>query len=159
MTELSQSPGYLWRLMRKLNQRVVQNYLRGVGPGKVVLLLTTTGRKSGLPRRTPLQYEEYESVYYVGSARGSQADWFRNVQACPFVEVQIRKRCFRGLAEPISDPERIADFLQLRLKRHPLFIGLLMRLEGLPLKYTRADLVRFAGRKALVAIRPDAGAN
>jgi hypothetical protein len=34
-----------------------------------------------------------------------------------------------------------------------------MCLEGLPLKFTRADLARFAARKALVAIRPDAGDN
>jgi hypothetical protein len=54
---------------------------------------------------------------------------------------------------------RIADFLQLRLKTHPIFIGLRMCLEGLPLKFTRADLARFAARKALVAIRPDAGDN
>jgi len=159
MIKPNQTPGFPWRLMRRLNQRVVQNYRRGIGPGKVVLLLTTIGRKSGLPRRTPLQYEEYESVYYVASARGVKADWFCNVQANPRVEVQIHERCIQGLAEPIVDPERIADFLQLRLKRHPIFIGLLMRLEGLPLKYTRADLVRFAGRKALVAIRPDAGNN
>ena len=122
----------------------------------MVLLLTTIGRKSGLPRLTPLQYEEDSEVYYVASARGARADWFRNIQANPQVEVQLRRKRFRGLAEPVTDAKRIADFLELRLKRHSLMIGALMRLEGLPLKYTRADLERFAAQKALVIIHPEA---
>jgi hypothetical protein len=34
-------------------------------------------------------------------------------------------------------------------------IGLLMRLEGLPIRYTRQDLEYFAAQKAMVVIRPD----
>ena len=121
----------------------------------MVLLLTTTGRKSGLPRLTPLQYELVDGVYYVASARGSQADWFRNLQANPQVEFEVSEQRFTGLANAITDPARIADFLQLRLKRHRLAMGILMRLEGLPLKYNRLDLEIFASNKALAAIRPD----
>ncbi len=157
MKNSSQPPKLIWRVMRKLNQRIARNYQRGIGPGSMVLLLTTTGRKSGLPRLTPLQYEEYEGVYYIGSARGQQADWFRNIQANPQVEVQVRRKRFPGLAEPITDPKRIADFLEMRLRRHPLMIGALMLLEGLPLRHTRADLERIAAQKALVIIRPILG--
>ena len=82
------SPALLYRIMRKLNPRIVQNYHKGIGPSRIVLLLTTTGRKSGLPRTTPLQYEEINGAYYVGSTRGSQADWFQNIQADPYVQVQ-----------------------------------------------------------------------
>jgi hypothetical protein len=49
---------------------------------------------------------------------------------------------------------RIADFLGLRLERHPRMIGRLMRLEGLPSNHTRADLEAFAVDKAMVVIRP-----
>jgi deazaflavin-dependent oxidoreductase (nitroreductase family) len=148
------SPGLAWRMMRKLNGRIARNYQKGFGPTRVVLLLTTTGRKSGQPRVTPLQYEEYDGVIYIGSARGAQADWFRNIQVDPRVEVQIRQRCFSGQAEAVTDPARIADFLEMRLQRHPLMIGLIMRLEGLPWKHTRPDLERFAAAKALAIIRP-----
>ena len=34
-------------------------------------------------------------------------------------------------------------------------IGLLMRLEGLPLGYTRLDLERFASRKVIIVIYPE----
>ncbi len=143
----------LYKLMRKIKPRMVQNYRNGIGPAKIVLLLTTTGRKSGLPRITPLQYEQIDGHIYIGSARGQQADWFRNILANPHVEVQIGKQVFQGLAEPICEPERVADLLELRLKRHPFFIGLLLRLEGLPLHFTRTDLERLASKKTFVLIR------
>jgi deazaflavin-dependent oxidoreductase (nitroreductase family) len=150
------APAGIWKIMRRLNQRMAANYRKGFGPTRVVLLLTTIGRKSGLPRVTPLQYEEIKGVYYLGSARGAQADWYRNILANPQVQVQIRKQCWNGTAEAITDPARIADFLALRLKSHPLMIGLIMHLEGLPLRYTRSDLEAYAARRALVAIRPAA---
>jgi deazaflavin-dependent oxidoreductase (nitroreductase family) len=140
--------------MRRLNPRIAHNYQKGFGPTRVVMLLTTIGRKSGLPRVTPLQYEEIDGAYYLGSARGAHADWFRNSQACPRVSIQIGQRTFQGIAEPVTDPVRIADFLALRLKRRPIFIGLVMRLEGLPLRYTRSDLERFAAQKKMVIVRP-----
>jgi len=92
----------------------------GLGPliGRVVLLLTTTGRKTGLPRVTPLQYEEIDGTFYLGSSRGQKADWFRNILANPHVEVRVKSRRFRGMAETVTDPLRIADFLELRLSRH-----------------------------------------
>ena len=140
--------------MRWMNHRMARNYRRGIGPAKVVLLLTTIGRKSGIPRVTPLQYEEVDGLYYLGSARGTQADWYRNILMNPQVVIQIREQKFTGSAEAVTDVGRIADFLALRLKRHPLMMGLLMRLEGLPLRFSRADLEQFAAQKALVVIRP-----
>jgi len=119
---------------------------------KRVLVLMTIGRKSGLPRLTPLQYEEVESVLYVASARGTQADWYRNLMACPRVEVRIGERSFTTQAEVITDPVEIADFLELRLKRHPHFMGTMLRLEGLPRRYSRADLEQFAGRLVIVKL-------
>ena len=131
-------------------------YRLGLGPvvGWLILLLTTTGRKSGLPRVTPLQYEEMDGMFYVASARGQQADWFRNIVANPHVEVQVKASRLRGLAEPITEPALIADFLELRLRRHPRMIGALLRGEGLPARPNRAELEQFAVKIALVAIRP-----
>jgi deazaflavin-dependent oxidoreductase (nitroreductase family) len=145
----------IWRLMRKLNRRMTTQVSgRGRGPRGVVLLLTTTGRRSGRPRVTPLQYEEDQGVIYVAAARGPHADWFRNIQANSRVKVQIMDRMFEGLAEPILDPARIAGFLELRLRRQRLMMRLLLTTEGLPPWADRAALERFAANKALVAIHP-----
>ncbi|HEX9014303.1 MAG TPA: nitroreductase family deazaflavin-dependent oxidoreductase [Anaerolineaceae bacterium] len=155
MVRESAKPGILYRLMRLLNPRMARNYRHGIGPTRLVLLLTTKGRKTGLPRTTPLQYEEAGGCYLVGSARGPSADWYRNILADPRVRVQVGRTEFGANAEPVSDPQRAADFLALRLKHHPIGLGLLMRLEGLPLFYRRPDLVRFASSKALVILHPD----
>jgi deazaflavin-dependent oxidoreductase (nitroreductase family) len=130
-------------------------YALGLGPayGRLVLLLTTIGRKSGLPRVTPLQYEEVDGVFYVASARGQQADWFRNIVANPQVEVRVKARHFHGVAEPITDPIPMADFLELRLHRHPRMIGTMFRVQGLPARPNRVQLEQYATKRTLVAIR------
>jgi deazaflavin-dependent oxidoreductase (nitroreductase family) len=152
MVDFRRLPKFLWRLTKLPGVL----YSLGLGPlvGRLVLILTTTGRKSGLPRATPLQYEEQDGLIYVASARGQRADWFRNVVADLRVEVQVGARRFHGLAEPITDPARIADFLELRLRRHPHMIGAMLRGEGLPARPDRAQLERFAAKIAVVAIRP-----
>ncbi len=148
----NQAPGFRAppsRLIRLLYRSPLAPLL-----GRLVLLLTTTGRKTGIPRVTPLQYEELDGAFYVGSARGREADWFRNVVADPCVRVRIGSREFEAFAEPVTDPRRIADFLELRLKRHPTMIGAILRSEGLPAPPARADLEEYAARSALVILRP-----
>lgn len=144
-------PVVVWRLL-KLPRLW---YALGLGPvvGRLILLLTTTGRKTGLPRMTPLQYEEQDDVIYVASARGRQADWFRNILANPRVEIRVKARRFYGQAEPITDPARVADFLELRLERHPRMMGAMLRGEGLTARPDRAQLEKLAAKIAVVAIR------
>lgn len=130
-------------------------YALGLGPliGRVILLLTTTGRRSGQPRVTPLQYEEVDDTIYICAARGLQADWFRNILANPNVQVQVKARRFHGVAEPITDCVRIADFLELRLRRHPHMVGAMLRMEGLGAQPTRAQLEQYASNLTMVAIK------
>ena len=73
----------IYHRMKGLNARMMANYKRGFGPTRVVMLLTTIGRKSGLPRMTPLQYEEVNGIYYIASGRGSGADWFNGIVPLP----------------------------------------------------------------------------
>jgi deazaflavin-dependent oxidoreductase (nitroreductase family) len=132
-------------------------YRSGLAPvlGRLVLLLTTTGRKSGLPRVTPLQYEEIDGAIYVASARGTRADWFRNILADRCVKVRIKSREFDGLAEPVTDPCRIADFLELRLRRHPQMVGAILKSAGVSASPSRAELEDYARQLAMVIIRPN----
>lgn len=137
-------------------------YALGLGPviGRIILLLTTTGRKSGKRRVTPLQYEEINGKYYLGAARGLQADWVRNIQANPQVEVQVKSLRFRGMAEVVTEPTRIADFLEVRLRRHPFMIGLIMqKAHGLPKRPSREQLEDLASSEAMVIITPQAAEN
>jgi len=143
----------LWKVLKLPPQLL---YGLGLGPiyGRMVMLLTTTGRKSGMERVTPLQYEEIEGAIYVASARGVKADWYRNILANPHVTVRVKGRQFAGQALPTTDPKRIADFLEIRLQRHPRMIGTLLRWEGLAKNPSRSELEDFAANKAMVIIRP-----
>jgi deazaflavin-dependent oxidoreductase (nitroreductase family) len=146
-------PKMIWRLL-KLPSRII--YALGLGSlqGRFVLLLTTVGRKSGLPRVTPLQYEELDGKYYVGSVRGDAADWYRNILRNSEVKVQVKSQRFNALAEPITDPEKIADFLELRLRRHPSMVGAMLRAQGFPPKPNREQLEAYAAGRTMVALRP-----
>lgn len=112
------------------------------------------GRKTGEPRVTPLQYEQVNGEFVVGSVRGALADWYRNVAADPRVEVRVGRSRFSGVAETCSDPGRIADLLELRLERHPRMVGLMLRLRGVPVSPTRADLETYAAPLTMVTITP-----
>ena len=144
----------LWQILKCPPQFL---YAIGLGPiyGRLVLLLTTTGRKSGLPRVTPLQYEEINGCIYIGSARGTKADWYRNIVANPKVNIRVRRRQFEGAAEPVTDLGRITDFLEYRLAKNPRMIGFIMSREGVSKKPTREELEKHVERKALVIIRPE----
>lgn len=69
--------------------------------GAPILLLTTTGRKSGQKRTAPLLYlEDGPRVILVGSQGGMARDplWVRNIDANPDVEIEIgsRRRAMRA---------------------------------------------------------------
>ena len=146
-----------WNRMKHIQKLHRVMYAIGLGSliGKIILLLTTTGRKTGLKRVTPLQYEEIDGKYYLGAARGLKADWVRNIQANSQVEIRVKSLNFQGQAEVITDPCRIADFVEVRLQRHPFIIGMIMqKAHGLPRHPSREQLEKLADKEALVIITP-----
>ncbi len=145
-------PRFFWRLFH-FGPRIA--YAIGLGSliGKSVLLLTTLGRKSELPRITPLVYEELDDAIIIASARGPAADWLRNIMVNPKVSVRVGRRQFDAVAEVNFDPERIADYLQRQIERNPAMFGAILRAEGFSSKPSRADLIGFATKRPIVTIR------
>jgi deazaflavin-dependent oxidoreductase (nitroreductase family) len=146
-----------WTKMKNIQKIHRILYAIGLGPiiGRFILLLTTTGRKSGLKRVTPLQYELIGCDYFVGSARGLNADWVRNIQSNNHVEVRVGRKRFHGNAEVITDPAKFADFMEVRLERHPQMIGFIMeKAHGLPRHPSRAQLEGLAKTEVFVKLHP-----
>lgn len=57
------------------------------------LLLTTTGRHTGLPRTTPLIFARDGDDYLVVASKGGSDEhpqWYRNLEARPEAQIQVR---------------------------------------------------------------------
>jgi deazaflavin-dependent oxidoreductase (nitroreductase family) len=77
--------------------------------GTTILLLTTTGRRSGKSRTSPLIFQPYGADYLVVASKGGadQApDWYLNLEASPTVGVQIKEDKFVARARTASPDER-----------------------------------------------------
>lgn len=73
--------------------------------GLPVLLLTTTGRKTGKKRTTPLGYLEHDGQYVVIASNAgfdTHPAWFHNLKSNPHVAVQIRDKQLTAIAEPAA---------------------------------------------------------
>ena len=61
--------------------------------GSKILLLTTTGRKSGEPRTTPLIHRTDGDGWVVIASKGGADDhpaWFQNLQASPEATIEVK---------------------------------------------------------------------
>jgi deazaflavin-dependent oxidoreductase (nitroreductase family) len=77
--------------------------------GTQTLLLTTTGRKSGEPRTTPLIYAPYGDAYIVVASKGGTDEhpaWYLNLTESPAVEVQVKGDRFRARARTAGPEEK-----------------------------------------------------
>ena len=67
-----------------------------------VLLLTTTGRKTGQPRTTPLRYLRHENVLMVAASNWGEEEhpaWYKNLQDNPIATIQNMDQHFTVRAE------------------------------------------------------------
>ena len=81
-----------------------------------VALLTTTGRKSGEPRVSPLYFLRDGNRVIVAASRGGSDRnpmWYLNLKANPKVHVQIKKEILGLTARDANDEERERYWPQL----------------------------------------------
>ncbi|MFF9347939.1 nitroreductase/quinone reductase family protein [Streptomyces sp. NPDC014734] len=77
--------------------------------GGDLLLLTTTGARSGKETTTPLGYVRHgDALLVVGSNMGAPAHpaWYHNLLAHPVVRVEVGTRTFQALAVPAEGTRR-----------------------------------------------------
>jgi deazaflavin-dependent oxidoreductase (nitroreductase family) len=92
--------------LERLNNRLTRLALhKGIAP-RAFALLETTGRRSHLPRHTPVGNGLVGDVFWLVAAHGTQADYVRNLQANPAVRLKIGRRWRTGTATvlPEDDP-------------------------------------------------------
>jgi deazaflavin-dependent oxidoreductase (nitroreductase family) len=116
---LYRAPLFLWRL--------------GLGPvvGPGLLLLTTTGRRSGRPRRAVLEYRRLDGRIFLYSGYGPHADWWRNIEADPRVTIQVGRDTLAMTARRVTVPDELATTLRRYLLAYPAVAQLYLDWAGI----------------------------
>ena len=101
--------------MNAFNLGVIKEYrankgqLSGPMEGRTVMLLTTTGAKSGQPRTVVLGYaKDGDRIVVIASANGAPNNptWYENLQAKPTVTVELGADKYQARARTAGKDER-----------------------------------------------------
>lgn len=125
---------------REAKQRIVTWFQRRIGNPILLRLpvqtvLETTGRSSGLPRRTPVGGRRAGRDFWLVSEYGDKSQYVRNIRANARVRVRIRGRWHAGIAHPMPD-----DDARARLRALPVFNSAAVRALGNDLLTIRIEL-------------------
>ena len=118
--------------------RANKGQVTGDFAGRTLLLLTTTGAKSGLARVTPLIYTKDGDSFVVTAAdAGSDhhPGWYHNILANPIVTIEVGERAYEAIAtEPIgverdrlyanriSETPRFAEYQAKTARKIPIIL-------------------------------------
>ena len=116
------------RIARFVTNRLVNPLVRP--------LLETTGRKSGLPRQTPVGNGLRGKEFWIVTEHGYAASYVKNIQADPRVRVKVGGRWYRGTAHLLPDDD---PYERLRRLRRPVNDAMLLAV-GTEQLVVRVDL-------------------
>jgi deazaflavin-dependent oxidoreductase (nitroreductase family) len=113
--------------MSEINRRVIEQFRAG-GPvdGMTrdrLVLLTTTGARTGQRRTTPMMFHrDGGRLLVIASNAGAprDPDWYRNLVAHPRVTVEVGEETYDAQAEPLSGAERDQAWAMLK-ETYPFF--------------------------------------
>ena len=113
--------------VREVNRKVIEQFRAG---GEVegmhrdrLLLLTTTGAKSGQPRTTPLMFHRQDDrLLVIASNIGAprHPDWYVNLVADPHVTVEVGDERYPAVASTL-DGEEHRELWELLKRQYPFF--------------------------------------
>jgi len=115
--------------MSDYNTAVIEEFRANEGrvgghwEGRDLLLLTTTGRRSGRPHTTPMVYmRDGDRLLVYASKAGApeHPDWYLNLVADPDVTVEVGAERYRATAAPLGPDERDRRFAE-QAERFPAF--------------------------------------
>ena len=93
--------------------RANEGKLGGPLAGAPMMLITTTGAKSGQPRTAPLMYTTDGDRFVIIASKGgapTNPDWYHNIVANPEITVEVGGETFPARAEIAAEPERTRLF-------------------------------------------------
>lgn len=113
--------------VKEINRRVIEQFRGG---GEIegmhrdrLLLLTTTGAKTGRPHTTPMMFHrDGDRLLVIASNMGAHKhpDWYLNLVANPQVTVEVGSERFNAVAVPYGGEEREGLWSMLK-ETYPFF--------------------------------------
>ena len=100
--------------------------------GGQVAILTTTGRKTGAQRKTPLLYIEAGERVVMAASKGGMSTapfWYHNIRANPTVQIQIGRRK-RSMIARLANADEEQHLWPKLEAMYPGFIEYRARSEG-----------------------------
>jgi len=97
---------FVARAIRTPQEALVSRFRRGVERSPHWVLLTTRGRRTGLPREVLLPCARDGRRVLVVSTYGRRSAWIRNLEACADVELTSHGERVAGRAEIVDDVAR-----------------------------------------------------
>lgn len=74
------------------------------------LYLTTTGRKTGLPREIEIWFVVYRDSFYIFAEGFRRAQWVKNIAANPRVEVRVGNQTLEAAAAALDEARDAAEW-------------------------------------------------
>ncbi len=118
--------------------------------GGRIMVLVHTGRKSGIQRRTPVNFTMIGEDIIIVAGFGAAADWYRNIKRNPKVEVWLPTGWWEGRAEDYDDPVHLLSTMR-QLMYDTGFAAPLMGVD--PRKLSEEELEKAVADYKLVRIR------
>jgi deazaflavin-dependent oxidoreductase (nitroreductase family) len=149
-----QKPRGLWRWLHRLPIWLFRMHL-GWLAGSRFMLLTHTGRKSGLPRQTILEVmraDKESDTYCVFVGFGEGSDWVRNVEKTPDVEIDVGGKHFRAHAQRLGPDESARIFMEYA-RKYPIAQRVLPRLMGYRVDGSAEDFAALARLGTVIAFQ------
>ena len=94
--------------------------------------LTTTGRRSGRPRRIEIWFTRHAGRYYLIAEHGLRAGWVQNLLADPAVRARVGTRSFRARARVVergAERELVATVRMLSAAKYGWGDGLVVEIS------------------------------
>lgn len=108
---------------KETNRRVIEQFRAG-GPiegmhRERLVLLTTTGARSGQIHTTPMMFDRQgDRLFVIAAAAGApqHPDWYFNLVANPRVGVEIGDESYEAIATPLAGDDRERIWTTLKEK-------------------------------------------
>ena len=142
---------FIPRMMSRIQKPVTRRFRRQIERSPNWVLLTTKGRKTGLPREILLPCARVGDSVMVISTYGRSSNWMKNLAQDPDVRITIDGATVRARAEIIDD----LAHKQKLVTDHPFFAPMpLEPLNRLVKPLMPAPLRRWVIKRPVVILRP-----